>query len=371
MFAETEDQQLFEAASRRFLDTTYPTAAVRGLAGAANTFDAGVWRDGAQLGWTALLVPERAGGGSISGNGLADLLIVAAEFGAHAAPGPLFGTNAVAAALGRWGSAADHDGPLKELAAGDAAAAWAHGPTDVSATAGAGTVTLDGRAGVVEGAAEASYLLVTASEPAGATHYLVPRGAAGVHLRPLDGVDLTRRFQAVTFEGVSLPDRARVGDPGAAGEHNEDLRDLVAVIALGEMAGALHRAFAMTLDWTANRYSFGRPLGSYQEIKHRMADLRTQLEAAEAVAGRAAFAVGTGAADARSWVSAGMAHVGRHAPEAIQDCIQLHGGIGVTYDHDLHLFLRRVTLDAQMLGGPGAFARRLGALVAGGDGAAA
>src|SRR5215813_869300 len=92
MFAETEDQQLFEAATRRFLETHCPIERGRELAPAASTFDAARWREGAQLGWTTLLVPEDAGGGSISGNGLADLLIVACEFGRHAAPGPLIGT---------------------------------------------------------------------------------------------------------------------------------------------------------------------------------------------------------------------------------------------------------------------------------------
>ena len=139
--------------------------------------------------------------------------------------------------------------------------------------------------------------------------------------------------------------------------------DIAATVLLGEIVGTIERALAMTLDWTANRYSFGRPLASYQEIKHRVADMRTQLEASEAVAARAAFAVGTGRPDGREWVGAGMTYVGRYGPEVIQDCVQLHGGIGVTYDHDLHLFLRRATLDANLFGSPAEFAHRLGALV--------
>jgi alkylation response protein AidB-like acyl-CoA dehydrogenase len=95
-----------------------------------------------------------------------------------------------------------------------------------------------------------------------------------------------------------------------------------------------------------------------------MADMRTHLEASEAVTARAASVVGTGTRDGGEWASAGMAYVGRYGPEVIQDCIQLHGGIGVTYDHDLHIFLRRATLDANLFGSPGDFARRLGALVA-------
>jgi alkylation response protein AidB-like acyl-CoA dehydrogenase len=380
MFAETEDQQLFEGATRRFLEAHHPVGQARALAAGETSFDPACWRDAAQLGWSTLLVPEGAGGGSISGNGLADLLIVAFEFGQHAAPGPLFGTNAVAAALGQWGSSEQQAGPLKELLTGDAVAAWAHtsagGPLgtrrpSVAATPAAGTVVLDGRAGNVEGAAGARYLLVTAGHPAGRTQYLVPLDAPGVQLSPLRGVDLARRFSEVSLRDVVLPAGAQVGAHGAADEHDAHLLDVIAVIALGEIVGAVERAFAMTAEWTANRYSFGRPLNSYQEIKHRMADMRAQLEASEAVASRAAFAVGTGAPDAREWASAGMAYVGRQGPEAIQDCIQLHGGIGVTYDHDLHVFLRRATLDANLFGTPGDFAQRLGALVATTEGARA
>jgi len=381
MFAEGEDQQLFEGVTRRFLETHYPIERVRSLALGDTAFEPSLWREAAQLGWTTLVVPDEAGGGSITGNGLADLLIVAFQFGRHAAPGPLLGTNVVAAALGRWGSAEQVAGPLKDLVAGDSVAAWAHGSTlgpvgtsgarRIVASASDATVVLNGHAGNVESATDARYLLVTADEPAGRTQYLVPLDASGVELAPMRGIDLTRRFSAVTLRDVVLPHGARVGEPGAADEHDAHLLDLLAVMALGEIVGAVDRAFAMTLEWTANRYSFGRPLGSYQEIKHRMADLRTQLEAGEAVAARAAFAVGTGASDGTAWASAGMAHIGRFGPEIIQDCIQLHGGIGVTYDHDLHLFLRRATLDANLFGSPGNFARRLGALVAHREGAIA
>lgn len=378
MFAETEEQQLFEDATRRFLQAHYPIARVRALADAQTTFDPALWAEAATLGWTTLLVPEAAGGGSISGNGLADLLIVAYQVGRHAAPGPLLGTNVVAAALGGWGSAKQQAGPLAEILAGDAAGAWASASAGGPAGARAGGVTavpsgekvvLRGRVGSVEGAADARYLLVTAVEPGGRTHYLVPRAAPGVEFAPMLGIDLTRRFHDVALRDVVLPLDARVGEAGAAGERDAHLLDLVAVMVLGEMAGTVDRAFGMTLEWTANRYSFGRPLGSYQEIKHRMADMRTHLEASAAVAARAAFAVGTGAPDGRQWASAGLAYVGRHGPEVIQDCVQMHGGIGVTYDHDLHLFLRRATLDAHLYGTPSDFARRLGTLVAATEGA--
>jgi len=381
VFAQSADQRLFEQATADFLDKHYPLGHGRVLAGQESASEPGRWREAAALGWTTLLVPEQAGGGSISGNGLADLLIVASAFGQRAAPGPLSGTNLVAAALGRWGSPQQRQGPLAELLAGDAAGAWAHATADgpfghdrhlrAAAPSSDGKVVLTGPAGTVEGATGAKYLLVTAAEGggvAGRTHYLVPMDAAGVQVEPRQGLDLARRFADVRLHDVALPASARVGEPGAAAG-DAWLSDVLAVLLLGEVAGAVNRAFAITERWAASRYSFGRPLNSYQEVKHRMADMRTDAEAIEAVAARSAHAVGAGASDARSWVYAGLAFAGQRAPELIQDCIQLHGGIGVTYEHDLHLLLRRVAVDTRLYGTPGSFAQRLGALVVAAEGA--
>ncbi len=377
MFSATPDQELLERSTDRFLEARFPVERLRALADQPTTFDSAVWREGVDLGWTTLLVPEAAGGGSVSGNGVADLLIVARLFGHHAAPGPLLGTNIVAAALGRWGSAAQQAGPLARLLAGEAVAAWGHtstvvGPAgsraEVVATASATGTVLSGRVAIVEGSADAEHVLVTATGADGRSQHLVPRAADGVELAPLNSVDLTRRYADVVLRDVVVDDGARVGPAGDADERDAQLLDLAAAVLLGEMVGAMARAFAITLEWTVDRYTFGRPLGSYQAIKHRMADIRTQLEASEAIAGRAAAALGQGDGDARALVSAGMAYVARVGPELVQECIQLHGGIGVTFEHDLHLFLRRTLVDATVYGSSSDFERRLGALVVAAEG---
>ncbi|CUU56662.1 Acyl-CoA dehydrogenase [Parafrankia irregularis] len=372
MFTQTADQDLLEATTEQYLAATYPPTRIRELSRQDSTFDPVLWKRGAELGWTSLLVPEGSGGGSVSGNGLADLLAVAFQFGRHAAPGPLIGTNVVAAALGRWGSKERHGGPLAELLDGAATAAWGYSPgtgpragAAVRATRSGDGFLLDGVVPCVESGAPNGYLLVAASDGTTAdgddarSHYLVPLDAPGVRTSPLGGIDLTRRHVSVTLVEVAIPATAQVGEPGSADDHDELLLDLTAVLQAGEIVGAMERAFAMTLRWVNDRYSFGRPLGSYQEIKHRMADLRTQLEASAAVTEKAARRVGEGAPDARSWASAAKAHVGRVGPEVIQDCVQLHGGIGITFEHDLHLHLRRATLDAQLFGTPATFADRL------------
>jgi alkylation response protein AidB-like acyl-CoA dehydrogenase len=366
MFTLTADQELFEATTAHFLAAHYTSERIREMR-YAPAFEPAIWKQGAELGWTSLLVPEADGGGSISGNGLADLLVVAYHFGRHAAPGPLFATNVVALALGRWGSMEQRRGPLAAIVSGAAVGAWT-GPADTTAAlhvANAGEhVVLNGSVACVDGAADAHHLLVSADGDVPISQYLVPIGTSGISLAPLEGLDLTRRFHRVTFTDVRLPVAARVGEPGSGSGQDAALLDVIGVLQAGEIAGAMHRAFEMTLQWTFDRYSFGRPLASYQEIKHRIADLRTHLEACEAVAARAALAVGEQAPDASSWAAAAKAYAGRLGPEVIQDCIQLHGGIGVTFEHDLHLLLRRAATDAQLFGTPDRASRRVAQLIA-------
>jgi alkylation response protein AidB-like acyl-CoA dehydrogenase len=362
MFPLTEDQQLFEATTAQFLAARYPPETIRGLRDKVSVYDRATWSQGAQLGWTSLLVPEGDGGGSISGNGLLDLLIVAYHFGRRAAPGPLLVTNVVALALGRWGTPEQRQGPLADLLSGASCATWAGPAAGVRVTASGGDLVLDGALPCVESVADADFLLISGAGDLPAAQYLVPPATPGIRLSALEGLDLGRRFHRVMLDDVRLPAAARLGEPGLGAEQDAQLADVMAVLQAGEIAGACARAFEMTLQWTFDRYSFGRPLASYQEIKHRIADLRLQVEACEAVAARAAQAVGELAPDAGSWAAAAKAYTGRHGPEVIQDCIQLHGGIGVTFEHDLHLFLRRAATDAQLFGTPEHASRRVAQL---------
>jgi alkylation response protein AidB-like acyl-CoA dehydrogenase len=116
------------------------------------------------------------------------------------------------------------------------------------------------------------------------------------------------------------------------------------------MVGAMDKAFEMTVEWAFDRYSFGRPLASYQELKHRFADMKLWLEASHAIADGAVKAVEDDAPTAWDLLSAGKAYVGHYGVDLVHDCVQMHGGIGVTFDHDLHLYLRRVVLDSQRYG---------------------
>ncbi|MCX4095477.1 acyl-CoA dehydrogenase family protein [Nocardia sp. alder85J] len=350
------DQEFFRDTTAKFLDEQVPVETIRRRRHEPNGFDAEYWRRGADLGWTSLLVGEEAGGGSISGDPVVDLTLIAYEFGRHAAPGPLLSSNVVAAALAEAGTRPE---VVAELLAGTAVAGWAHteprrglGEIGLQIRVDGSELVLDGVKRPVEAAGQAKYLLVSGRTGDGFTQVLVPADTAGVAITGLQTVDLSARFGTVTFTGARLPIEAAVGEIGGAAAQLERQLQLALVVQTAETVGAMQRGFDMTVDWAADRYSFGRPLASYQAIKHRFADLKSWLEASHAIADAAAAAVSARTADAGELVSVATAYIGEYGAELMQDCVQLHGGIGLTFEHDLHLFLRRVTVNRALYGTP-------------------
>lgn len=367
----TDDQEFFRDTTRKFLESECPIVKVRELAASADGFELDYWRQGAELGWTSLLVPEELGGGSISGSGVVDLTLVADSFGAHVAPGPLLPANVVAAAIARSGSEEQKSGVLPALVAGEVIATWAVGepaPHDtlgditVTATADGGDFVLSGVKSPVEAGAQAEQLLVTARTGDGLAQFLVPADASGVTITPLDSIDLVRRYASVELDSVRVPASAAVGTPGQAEADVERQLQLAIVMQTAECVGAAQTVFDFTLDWMFSRYSFGRPLASYQELKHRFADMKMWLEASHGLAAATAREVQAEAPNVKETVSAAKAYTGQYLAELVQDCVQMHGGIGVTYDHDIHLYLRRVTVDRLTHGTPADHRQRIAAL---------
>jgi alkylation response protein AidB-like acyl-CoA dehydrogenase len=368
----TEDQELLRATTRRFLESQCPLTVVRSLEQEPAGYDAAYWRQGAELGWTSMLVPEADGGGSLSGEGLLDLAIVAEELGRLVSPGPLVPTNVVADAVARRGTPAQRGAVLPGIVGGELVAAWAYAepvaaidPTRWTCRADRGSAgwVLRGRKLPVEAAAKASVLLVTAMADEGPTQFLVPADTPGVAVAPMGTIDLTRRYAAVELMDVALGDDAVVGEAGGAvGDVARQLQ-VAAVLACAESAGATDRVLEFTLEYLDDRYSFGRPLSSYQALKHRCADMKMWLEACHAAVTGAARAVQREQPDADMLASAAKAYVGTCSTEIIQDCVQLHGGIGVTWEHDIHLYLRRATVNRGAYGSPAEHRERIAVLL--------
>ncbi|KAA9149885.1 acyl-CoA dehydrogenase [Amycolatopsis acidicola] len=351
----TGDQRLFASTTRDFLARTVPVSRVRELSESPVGFERDWWVRGAELGWTAMLVPERLGGGSVSGAPMSDLAVVAGEMGRACAPGPLLTTSAVLTGLVRAGEPfAERIG---EIVSGETVAAWAFyrparglGHYGVQAEPDGDGYRLSGEADRVECGDQADVFLVTAHSPDGLVQVLVPADAPGVTVTRVWTLDLVRHTASVRFADVRADSVVQRGKD--AEDAVEAQLQTAAVLSAAEMAEAAERTFEFTVQWMFDRYSFGRPLASYQALKHRMADNKTWLEACLATSAAAARTIDEDPSSAPEAVSTAKSYVGAKAPVIVQDCVQLHGGIGVTWEHDIHLYLRRVTLGRALYGTP-------------------
>lgn len=347
-FDLTEDQRLARDVVYRFLSTEHPLSAVRATLEEPSGFDAELWKKMSAMGWTSPLIPEDHGGASISDAPVVDLTVIAAEIGRAVAPGPFVETNVAVDALVRSDNAALRDRHLPGLLEGSTVAGWwlQASPTDriVIERHSSGDVFLDGEITATLPTHDAVVLL---SSPT-ATCLLEP-ATSGVSVRALQWLDASTRHAVLRLHNVRLP-AGQVLTTGAG--EVECARRLAWVLQAAELTGVVDAVFGLTLDWLADRYSFGRPLASYQALKHRCADMKMWAEATHAVADAAADAVAADSSGAGLLARAAKAYAAAHAVELIQDCVQLHGGMGVTWEHDLHLYLRRATLIASSYGTP-------------------
>jgi alkylation response protein AidB-like acyl-CoA dehydrogenase len=361
------DQQLFADTTAKLLAELVPVQELRRLRHDPDGFDPTYWRRGCELGWTSLLVSEERGGGSIGGQGLVDLSLVAYLFGRRAAPGPLLATNVVASTLSR-SDGSSHQAVIDGLLSGTSIATWCFGeprpndglsPVALEIVVEGDEVVLNGVKRPVESGGQAHHLLVSGRTGDGATQVLVPADAAGVVIIPMHSLDMTRRFSLIRFDNVRIPRTAVIGAVGKADEQIDRQLAIALAVLNAEAVGTMQTAFDMTVEWAFDRYSFGRPLASYQELKHRFADMKTWLEASHAISDAAVDAVASGSPDADELLSAAKAFIGDYGTELIQDCVQIHGGIGLTFEQDLHLYLRRHTLNRALFGTPAEHRDRL------------
>jgi alkylation response protein AidB-like acyl-CoA dehydrogenase len=345
----SDDQQVFRDSTRRFLRERWPMTVVRRLLENPTGFDRDLWEHAAQLGWTATLVPEELGGGTISGAGVRDLAIVAEELGGALVAGPVLPTNVVAYALARNGAGPLAEEHLPQIAAGKRIAVWLDAGTLDVATVENG-FRLTGTASPVQDVHVADILLVSATTEHGVTQLIVPATSPGLHVEVLGSLDRTRRYCRVDFAAVEVPATAVLGRFDAARHELELQRALTLALQCADTVGATDAAYEMTLDYVKKRKAFGRPLGSYQALKHRLAEMLLWLESSKAATSAAIEAV---QAEHRALETAHLAkaYVADRCPAIIRDCLQMHGGIGCSWEHDLHLFLRRVDANAAIHGG--------------------
>jgi alkylation response protein AidB-like acyl-CoA dehydrogenase len=361
-------QELLRDSTRRYLEAHQPLSSLRPLLEAPEVLDREAWRAAAQLGWTSMLVPPEHDGGSVSEQPLVDLVVLAEELGRVLHPGPLVPTNVVADAVARWGSDAQRKEVLGPLARGEQLAAWC--------LAGDGSVepdacqvraerrhdlyVLDGVARFVHGAGVADLFLVLSWTSDGLAHLVVPAGSHGVAVGQERCLDLSRRFGEVTFGGVEVESGQVLHQD--AGAVLDRALEVATVLQAAEAVGAADHLFHATVDYLKEREQFGRTIASFQAVKHRLADLLIVLEGMRAAGHYAALAVSEGLDDRAAAVATAGAYVGDGFARLCSEAVQLHGGIGFTWEHDVHLFLRRAKTNQALYGDPSWHRERLCAL---------
>jgi alkylation response protein AidB-like acyl-CoA dehydrogenase len=351
----SDDQKLIMETSVRLMDQLCPLTQVRASIYRDTEFALAYRRQASELGWFSMLVPEDLGGGNVSGNGVLDATLIAFERGRRLQPAPFVGTNVVAHALAQAGSPDQKIKVLPGLMSGETSAAWLPLPTapgqGISATRTSSGYEFSGRSTQVQDADTAAWLLVTAESDNGVLQALIDPTAAGLTVTPLDSLDITRGFAAVELDGVEVPAVALVGD-GDARELVERQLAVACVLTTAESVGAMDHDFEMALQYAKDRIAFGRPIGSFQAIKHLLADTSLMLEMSKAIVLAAANSAGTDDGYGLEAASMAKAFVGDCGIDLAQNCFQVFGGIGFTWEHDQHLYLRRITTDSALFGGP-------------------
>jgi alkylation response protein AidB-like acyl-CoA dehydrogenase len=374
--AITDDQRMLVDACARLMMDTYPLERVREMAYEDAAFAAAYRRRAAELGWYSMLVPEGLGGGTISGNGVLDAALIAYQRGRLLQPGAFVGTNVVAYALAAAGTEEQRGKVLPSLISGEASASWV--VTDspgapamdgvVSATRTGGGFRLSGDATFIEDPGPRGWFLITAAGDDGPGLFLVRADEPGLHAQPLGSLDLTRRFLALHLDALDVPRSALVENDGGAADLIDRLLGIACVLTTAESVGAMDYELAITVQYAKDRIAFGRPIGSFQAVKHSLADSSLLLEMSKAIARAAAQHLGDDV-DYGAYQGSGgygfqaasmaKAFVGDCGIDLAQSCFQTFGGIGFTWEHDQHLYLRRLTSDAAFFGDPAWHRERL------------
>ena len=326
-FGLSDEQQEIQATAREFLASRFKPEKVRELAESDSPYDEALWKEMCDLGWAGIALPSEHGG---QGLGVVELVILLEQMGYALAPSP-FISNALAGAL------------IATAGSEEQKAAWLPGITSGEAR---GSAALTPGPEPVVGAAEGAAVLVL-NDGDGAR--IVE--AASATLERLDTIDTTRAYFRVSADGgEALP-----GDLGPA-------VDAGSVALAAELVGVAHRALDMAVEYAKEREQFGRPIGAYQAVSHRLADMLWAVEEARSLTYYAAWTADAEPESLPLAASMAKARASDAAASVAHDAIQTFGGIGFTWEHDVHFLLKRAKVSAQLLGTAGQHRERVAAL---------
>ncbi len=352
---DDEQLQLLEA-TRGFIQRHYPLGDARQVVESERTLDRERWRHAAEMGWIAALAPESAGG---LGFNPAAGSVIASELGRGVNWTPFLGCALSASALlDAAGTGSDSERVLGSLVEGETTAAWC-GPEPLAGNWGRDTVhatatrradgyVLDGVKTLVPDADLADTLVVAARDGDQIESFLVPADNPGVTVEVERTLDLTRRFATVRLDEVEVDGGARV--PGDGESSFQRTHQLAVVLAAADAVGAAEYLLELTVEYAGDRIAFQRPIASYQAVKHMSADMLLHVEAARAATRYAALALGGNTPDRDKAVAVAGGYTAEATADVAGDALQIHGGVGFTWEHDLHLFLRRIKVDQAIFG---------------------
>jgi len=362
-FALTDDQAMIRDSAQNFLAEESGSAAVRRAGESERGFDPAVWqRIGAELGWCGIPVPEADGG---LGLGPVELVLVLEQMGRYLLCAPYFSTVCLAAnLLIQVGNGKARERFLPGIADGRLLASvplpsegedWNAAAAKVQARREGERWVLSGQCPRVPDGLAAEWILVLAQVPGESAPglFAVPQDARGLRREALHAWDATRRFAALTLEGVNLDAADRLDDAGRVREGYPRAAALARLAIAAEQLGGAQQCLDLTVAYTATRKQFGRAVASFQAVKHRCAEMMVRIEAARsAVYGAAAVAAGAATTDAKALECA----VARSLASdtfffCAQEAIQLHGGVGFTWEYDPQLYFKRAQASSHWLGG--------------------
>ena len=359
-FAFSEEQEMLRRSARDFLAKECSSKVVRKLMESSDTYDEGLWRKLAGLGWTALGIPEEYGGVGT----FLDLVVVLEEAGRALMPGPFFATMGLAVpAIIEAGTEAQKKEALSAIAQGSARATlaftepsgrWDAGSVALTAKPSGGGWRLDGVKQFVPDAEAADYIVVAARTRGegedGISLFLVKGRPNGMTVNPLKTLDQTRRWSEVRFDGVKLEADSLMGTGDKAWPQLKRALEWATAALCAEMVGGTQKVLETSTEYAKTRHQFGKPIGIYQAVSHKLADMLVLSESGRSATYYAAWAVDADAPDRSLAASMAKAYVSDAYRKVAGDGIQVHGGIGFTWEHDMHLYFKRAKSSEVTLG---------------------
>jgi len=354
-FELTDEQRGLVDSTRSLLASESSVSRARALVDGEAGFDAELWRLGTELGWASLAIAEADGG---LGQHSIDLALVAIELGHGLASTPFIPTVVAADALSRT-EGEQNSKLLRSISEGALIATWAFAEFGLPwAATGMNTraqrrgdgYLLSGSKASVQDADAAQLLIVDALLDDVPTRFLVPADAAGIRIDRQHTLDVTRSYCDVMLDGVFVDANALCASSAAALDSLTRTIQLNTVLVCAELVGIGQRLLAMTVEYVKDRVQFGRPVGSFQAVKHKCADMRMWVQASTAATYYAAMALDSDRPDVEHAVSVAKAYVSDAINRVAGQALQLHGGVGFTWEHDLHLYLRRARVNALLSG---------------------